>query len=55
MLKYRDIENLDPNDPLVKQFYFELERDAEYEEGSLCILDDEDSLSYFNRYIAGDR
>ena len=56
-LTLRDVHNLPGNHPLWKEF----ERQVEEEDkawdsaGPTYNLDDEQSLEYFNRYIAGDR
>ena len=59
MLRYSDIENLPPNHPLVKQFSKECDDHQTLMEAlteSMCDeLHDEQSLSYLNKYVAGDR
>lgn len=55
MIRYREIENLSPDHPMVKAFEKqEKELDDLWEsftQGEVT----EDSLEYFDRYIAGDR
>lgn len=57
MLTYRDVENLPKDHPLMIKFWEELKKmeDAYIGEQFSHNLDDEQSLDYFNRYIAGDR
>lgn len=56
---YRDVENLPPDHPLSIEFDRQV---AALEEllgttqgASMYNLDDEESMDYFNRYIAGDK
>ena len=58
MIRYSQIENLPPNHPLVLAF----EKQCRDEEAMYAALgnigkpsDDEGSLDYFDRYVAGDR
>lgn len=56
MITYKDIENLSNDHPLVKQFYKELEEEAYFNQAEYFIdFSDEESLAYFNKYVAGDR
>lgn len=57
MLKYRDVENLPKDHPDMIKFWEELKKmeDAYIGEQFSHNHDDEQSLDYFNRYIAGDR
>jgi hypothetical protein len=57
-LKYRDVQDLPSDHPLFKEFERQLktENDVLEEAGSVIFgLEDEESLDYFNRYVAGDR
>ena len=57
-LKWRDIEHLPANHPKVKAFdeqIAEEEKIMSQLEPINSGLDDENSLEYFNRYIAGDK
>jgi hypothetical protein len=56
-MRYRDIENLPEDDPRVAEFWKEVQKmEAMYiAEQFTYNLDDEQSLDYFNRFIAGDR
>lgn len=57
MLTYKDVEKLPVSHPLYQQFWNELTKMEDMYKGEADIhdLDDEQSLAYFNRYIAGDR
>lgn len=59
MLTYKEIENLPPDHPKVKQFIQEVEENdiifATVMQDYFHSMNDEESLDYFNRYIAGDR
>jgi hypothetical protein len=52
-LYYNDIKDLPPDHPLVIQFMVEAE--AQLNIPVISPNDDEESLAYFDRYIAGDR
>ena len=58
MIRYSQIENLPPNHPLVQAFEKQ-EKDLDDCYASAGPIgkpsDDEASLDYFNRYVAGDR
>ena len=56
-LKYADIMNLPSDHPDYLRFMDELGVDnyTEADYNGSSIFNDEDSLDYFNRYIAGDR
>jgi hypothetical protein len=55
MIKYSEIEHLPLDHPLMLQF-MKQERDLEvYKETSRDCGMDEESMEYFNRYVAGDK
>lgn len=57
MITYNQIKNLPNNHPLVEQFRLELQDFEMYEKrvGDNNPLVDEESKTYFDRYIAGNR
>ena len=56
MIKYSEVDGLPKDHPKMIQFMKE-QNDMEiaYSNTSAMELDDEDSLEYFNHYVAGDR
>ena len=54
MINYSQIENLPADHPLVAQFEKE-QAELEKCECTCAVCNDEGSLEYFDRYIAGDR
>jgi hypothetical protein len=51
-ITYREVEDLDADHPLMLEF---LKQCDEMEGVALNPIEDEESLEYFNHYIAGDR
>lgn len=56
-LTYRDVENLPADHPLMVEFMRTIEEEQNLYEGfsGYSIYDNEESLEYFDRFIAGDR
>jgi hypothetical protein len=57
MIKYTEIENLPKEHPLVVKFWEQERKMDELNLGEEITsgLEDEESLVYFDRYVAGDR